>query len=774
MIKRIIGTLVLLALVAGCGGETGVRLVIRKDAALAVPADLDSLRVTVFAGATGTERFHRTQPFGDLTEDSFPVTVGVTAGSSYDDWVMFRVEGLLGTDRVIERWVVAQFVDGEIREVVVELQDACLLRACDGGQECRDGACATAERPAGWTVDCGDAVPDTGEECDDGEANSDTLADACRTNCVAAACGDNVVDTGEQCDDGNTTSGDGCSAGCRTEGAVCGNGEIEGTEECDDGNATDNDGCQHDCTDTCHAAADCDDEDQCTRDTCDPAATGGGQVCRNVIDDGAACDDGNPCTTGETCNASGACTGGTTTCECDPAGTDTCEADHGDGDPCNGTLECNATGECVVDPATVLDAGHPCDNGIFCDGVDVCGGSPLVCQSPGNPCAACQTCDEAGDECDINSGSCFIDDACYGDGNPNPANVCQVCDADALATAWSNAPDTTPCDDGDPCTAGEVCTAGVCGGGTPSCECDPAADTCEADRGDGDPCNGRLHCDSVSRTCVVEPGTPLTEGASCDDGAACNGTDTCHDPGTGLVCTHAGSPCRSCETCVEGSPPTCTLNTGYCILGTPPGCVARGTPNPANECEICDDVESTTTWTPNAGAPCDDGEFCNGTDACETDGTCSRHTGAPPAGTPCTADADACTIDACSGGVCAHTAECVDSTVAVNTAATSWRFCVTDANCSAAVGAACTAVNVPASWNSWSTSGTPMTHCTAGGGFWVATVTGLTSGNQCYRFYGTDGTTPAWFSDPAAGADCGTGAGYCDPPTDTNCRVVVP
>ncbi|NMC72569.1 MAG: DUF4215 domain-containing protein [Myxococcales bacterium] len=831
MMKRIIGTLVLLALVAGCGGETGVRLVIRKEAAVAVPADLDSLRVTVFAGATGTELFHRTQPFGDLTEESFPVTVGVTAGSSYDDWVMFRVEGLLGGDRVIERWVVAQFVEGEIREVVVELQDACLLQACDGGQECRAGVCETAERPAGWTVECGDAVPDTGEECDEGEANSDTLADACRTTCVAAACGDTVVDTGEQCDDGNTTSGDGCSAACRTEGARCGDGEITGDEECDDGNATDGDGCEHDCTYTCHAATDCDDSDQCTLDTCDPVAAGGGRVCHNVIDTGATCDDGNPCTTGETCDAAGACGGGTNTCECDPEGTDTCEADHGDGDPCNGTLICNdATSACIVDAATVMDPGDSCDDGVFCNGVDTCGGSPIACQSPGDPCAACQTCDEAGDECDINAGSCFIADTCYDDGDPNPANGCEVCDADALATDWTDVMDGTTCDDGDPCTSDETCTAGVCGGGTPSCGCDPAADTCETDHGDGDPCNGTLYCEPTSRTCVVEPGTALDVDDPCDDGVACNGDDTCQDLGTGLVCTHAGSPCRSCETCVEGSPPTCTLQTGYCILGTPAGCVARGTPNPSNECEICDDAESTTTWTPNAGAACDDGLFCNGTDTCENDGTCSRHAAAPcgaachsgceestdtctvaagscyigtacyaagdpnptnecqecnpatsqtawsnrAAGTPCTADADDCTIDACGGGACLHTAECVDSTVAVNAAATSWRFCVTDGNCATAVGAACTAVNVPAIWNSWITAGTPMTHCTAGGGFWVATVTGLTSGNQCYRFYGTDGTTSVWFSDPASGADCGTGADYCNPPTDTNCRVVVP
>ena len=832
MIKRIVGVLALLALI-GCSGETGIRLLIRTD--INVPGDLDAVRVTVFAGATGTEMFERAQSFGGLTPDQFPVTVGVQSGSSYDEWVMFRVEGLLGSDVVVERWVVAQFVEGEISEVVVTLQSSCLLTTCQGGQECRDGACATAERPAGWTIDCGDGVPDGGEECDDGDANSDTAANACRTTCVAADCGDGVVDTGEQCDDGNTTSGDGCSAGCRTEGAEeCGNGELEGDEECDDGNTTSGDGCQSDCTFTCHTAADCDDEDQCTIDTC--ADVTDGRLCQNVIDDGADCDDGNACTSGETCNAAGACTGGTDICgDCNPTD-DTCEADHGDDDPCNGTLVCDDTSlTCVIDAASVLESGDPCENGVFCDGAEVCGGSPISCQAgPGDPCADCQTCDEAADECDIDTGFCFIVDTCYDDADPNPANGCEVCDADVLATDWSDVTDGTTCDDGDICTEGETCTAGVCGGGTGVCACDPAADTCEADHGDDDPCNGTLYCESATRTCVVEPGTPLTVDASCDDGLDCNGVDTCQTGTTGLECTSDGvSPCLACETCSDttGGGHTCALDTGFCLLGSPVACVADGTANPTNGCEVCDDSVSTSAWSPNTGAACDDELFCNGTDTCGSDAACSVHVSPPcgatchsgcveatetctiavgscyigaachadgavnpanecqecdtatsqtawtnvAAGTPCTADADNCTIDACGSGSCGHTAACVDSTVAVNAAATTWRFCVTDANCATAVGAACTAVNVPGSWNTFSTSGSPMTHCAAGGGFWVAEVAGLTTGTQCYRFYGTDGTTPAWFSDPAAGADCGTGSAYCDPPgSDTNCRVTVP
>jgi hypothetical protein len=52
-----------------------------------------------------------------------------------------------------------------------------------------------SERPL-----CGDGVIEGTEECDDGEQNSDTRPDACRTDCLEAYCGDGVRDTHEECD----------------------------------------------------------------------------------------------------------------------------------------------------------------------------------------------------------------------------------------------------------------------------------------------------------------------------------------------------------------------------------------------------------------------------------------------------------------------------------------------------------------------------------------------------------------------------------------------
>ncbi len=64
---------------------------------------------------------------------------------------------------------------------------------------------------------CGDLVVQAGEECDDGLGNSDTISDACRTDCTEPDCGDGILDSGEACDDGNASAGDGCSGTCQTE-----------------------------------------------------------------------------------------------------------------------------------------------------------------------------------------------------------------------------------------------------------------------------------------------------------------------------------------------------------------------------------------------------------------------------------------------------------------------------------------------------------------------------------------------------------------------------
>jgi cysteine-rich repeat protein len=96
--------------------------------------------------------------------------------------------------------------------------------------------------------ECGNGVPEGGEQCDDG---NQVAGDGCEPSCVnTPECGNGVPEEGEVCDDGNTENGDECSADCQiaTPTPECGDGTIQEPEQCDDGNKVDGDGCQADCT----------------------------------------------------------------------------------------------------------------------------------------------------------------------------------------------------------------------------------------------------------------------------------------------------------------------------------------------------------------------------------------------------------------------------------------------------------------------------------------------------------------------------------------------
>ena len=92
-----------------------------------------------------------------------------------------------------------------------------LLFACgeDGGGKAKPNT--DTGSPGTAASLCGNGVLDPGEGCDNGAANSDTEADACRSECVLPFCGDGVQDSGEACDDANAWGGDGCLPTCDVE-----------------------------------------------------------------------------------------------------------------------------------------------------------------------------------------------------------------------------------------------------------------------------------------------------------------------------------------------------------------------------------------------------------------------------------------------------------------------------------------------------------------------------------------------------------------------------
>ncbi len=165
-------------------------------------------------------------------------------------------------------------------------------------------------------TECGDGVLDSNEVCDDGEANSDSVPDACRSSCETAGCGDGVLDTGEVCDAGALNGeANRCAADCLgITVPVCGNGVVEDGEACDGadiGNSTYP--CRADCrpgfcgdgiwdpVEACDDGVDNGNPHRCNTSCGGPTAA---VVGNGAVEAGEACDDGNR-DDGDGCSATG-------------------------------------------------------------------------------------------------------------------------------------------------------------------------------------------------------------------------------------------------------------------------------------------------------------------------------------------------------------------------------------------------------------------------------------------------------------------------------------
>jgi len=414
---------------------------------------------------------------------------------------------------------------------------------------------------------------------------------------------------------------------------------------------------------------------------------------------------------------------------CSQAGSCTPLTDGEPGDPacapyvCDGALAtcpttCTVQGDCVDPPAAYCDAsnhcigtrpdGDACVNGTeclstFCVDLVCCG--VAACGTTGD----CNVCLSGTGTC----GTALVDHAC------NDANLCNGADqCDGAGSAAANC----SIHSGNPC-------AGSLGDGDANCSeaCNPANGNCDQPENsgacdDGAACNGTDTCSSG--TCSVHSGDPCTPtgdcshachpangqctdpetGTSCDDSTFCNGADTCQ---TGACTGHAGDPCEA-DTCHTCSGTQCNLDAGGCFIGSQ--CYANGAANPANSCQYCDATGSPTAWANRA------------------------------AGYLCATDSDPCTLDACDASqVCTHTAGCTASPVVQSDG--SVRLCVTDTECDAVgFSGACTSVYVPAEWTTppWETSASAnppalaMHDCTT---YWVYTSGVLPAGEHCYYFW---------------------------------------
>ena len=541
---------------------------------------------------------------------------------------------------------------------------------CDDGNPCTDDGCdpALGCTTTVNTTACDDGDPCTVEDhCSQGQCQGTAPLDCNDDNaCTTDGCGiEGCTHTPNDatCDDSDPcTAFDVCTGGecVSTAPLVCDDGNPCTQDLCDavagclyeptDGPCDDQNACTtvDQCTEgSCVGAEpqDCNDENPCTDDACDPAV--------GCVHAGNAepCEDGDICTQGDACMG-GECVGGASL-SCD------------DGNPCTDDA-CDALTGCGHSPvAGACSDGNACTEGDACT-EGVCTGATTLNCDDGNPCTD-DTCDaETGCAYKNNQGSCDDGDACTVGtlcsggacvGNPidcNDDNACtdDSCDS-ALGCQHANA--MGPCDDGNGCTDSDTCTNGVCKGVGLQCD-------------DGNPCTDDS-CDGVD-ACTYTANTK-----SCDDGNACTTEDRCEAEacsGKALVCND-GNPCTD-DTCDMATGCKYTNNVVPCDDG-----------NACTKSDVCEAGKCKS----GAALQCDDGNPC-------TNDSCNPATGCVATNntTPCD-DGSACTTgDACSGGACKGTAvTCNDGNP-----------CTTD-TCAAATGCKYTNNTLPCDDSNKCTSG---------------------------------------------------------------------
>jgi uncharacterized repeat protein (TIGR01451 family) len=301
----------------------------------------------------------------------------------------------------------------------------------------------------------------------------------------------------------------------------------------------------------------------------------------------------------------------------------------------------------------------------------------------------------------VDDGSyCAIGGVSYLHLTTHPANQCQRCNTVANPAAWTLKPPGTPCDDGDLGTAGDDCDAlGVCAGTPLGCSVGVCA---EASVADGTKCD--VTYDPPGASCGA-PGNVCSGKGAC---LACVAVDPNGPPTVKIT-----SPLVN-ATLSLGVNPSLSVTTTYATVGpgalrlkifvdgvavadktdTSPtsltgltlgrrhvaakltACDSSALANPESEADIWIRVEGPCTTDAN----CDDGNPCSGHD-CKPNGICAWAAGQPVelggcciddyecaghngvcAGGICAecakdsdcGDADICTVDWCSAGVCAH------------------------------------------------------------------------------------------------------------------------
>lgn len=311
--------------------------------------------------------------------------------------------------------------DGCSADCLSELGESCNdddLGAV-GNASCESGACDLTGGAPGLCVVggvCGNGVLESGEGCDDGNADA---ADGCNAACLVeidSPC--NIEEPGRlgdgSCETGVCNTGGGSPGVCRV-APGCGNGVLDVGEGCEDGNNTPGDGCNQACLVENGSACGEDEsgavgDDSCASGSCDSSAGDPGMcvpVCGNsFLEEGEGCDDGNAeegdaCSpmclveNGNACNAdetglTGDMSCVTGLCDVSAGAPGLCRALPicGDGftDPMEGCDDGNTEAGDGCNAACLVEDGEPCGTmgltgGESCASMmcDTNGGEPGVC-----------------------------------------------------------------------------------------------------------------------------------------------------------------------------------------------------------------------------------------------------------------------------------------------------------------------------------------------------------------------------------------------------------
>lgn len=229
--KRVLAAaLVLLA--SGCEGVTEIVVEVRSD--LAVPEELDEIRVEVDGTQVGAGRQQRRIPLTGTGDDgpALPVRVVLVHDGGPLGPLRVIARGVAGGDEVVSQSARTAFRRGRTVILPMALSRSCRDRTCGAEETCVDGRCEPLEPPAldaglgdadggpGAGTDAGPAGADAGPDPDAGPTGPD--AGGCPAGCPCSQ----VCTGGCTCDDGcgcelSCPSGEDCESVRCEHGATC-------------------------------------------------------------------------------------------------------------------------------------------------------------------------------------------------------------------------------------------------------------------------------------------------------------------------------------------------------------------------------------------------------------------------------------------------------------------------------------------------------------------------------------------------------------------------